>query len=161
MHLADAHFCKGNYACHVCNKTYLDLYEFADHLRMHENTKQFKCTVCNKRFVAPSLLKCHANVHKVCRSFKCTLENEGVKCNCSLEWEETLKRHLQIHSRLLYECKFEDCNKKFKARHYMIDHYTLIHKDALKCKRNYIGCTDVFRSRAALIDHEKYYCNFK
>ena len=87
------------------------------------------------------------------KKFTCESLVNGLVCG---KEEATLKRHVDTHSGKIFPCKHPDCTKKFRAPHYMLDHYSLHHKHPLNCKWKLDGCMKTFRSRRALKEHLKY-----
>ena len=117
--------------------------------------------MCCKKFIAPSVLKRHVIVHSSVKKFKCQKLVNGVECGKAFKEYKTLKQHIHTHDGKIYPCKHPGCTKKFKAPHYMLNHYSLHHKHPLFCKRKLESCLETFRSRTSQKDHEKYWCNIK
>ena len=145
------------FQCNNCSDTFTTVSEIHRHLRLHEEEKkQYQCNVCYKKFVAPLVLKRHVIVHSTVKKLV-----NGVECGKAFKEYETLKWHIHTLYGKIYPCKHPDCMKKFKAQHYMLDHYSLHHKHPLCCKRKLDSCLKTFRSRTSQKDHKKYWCNYK
>ena len=135
----------------ILSKEFLNAISVWEHLqllvklRLHEEEKkQYQCNVCYKKFIAPSVLKRHVIVHSTVKKFKCQKLVNDVECGKAFKEYETLKWHMMGK---IYPCKHPEYTKKFKASHYMLDHYNLHHKHPRFCKRKLEGCMETFRSR--------------
>ena len=155
-HLLDKHFSDGLFNCEICNEKFTMIGDFNMYLRLHkEEKKRFEYSVYFKRFVAPYIVKRHMIVHTSNKKFTCESMVNGSVCGKAFKEEATLKRLIDTHSGKTFPCKHPNCTKKFKALHYMLDHYSLHHKHPLN------GCMKTFRSRTTLKEHLKYWCKYK
>ena len=73
-------------------------------------------------------------VHTSNKKFTCESLVNGLVCGKAFNEEAPLRRHIDTHYGKIFPCKHPDCTKKFKAPHYILDHYSLHHKHPLNCK---------------------------
>ena len=95
--------------------------------------------------------------------FECPCKDgpRGVPCAKTFKYKETYKCHRKTHDLPEIKCLFEGCPRTFTSGHYMKDHYSLMHGELLQCKNILSGCNFNTHSRATLVKHERYFCEFR
>ena len=85
----------------------------------------------------------------------------GVPCGKTFKYKEMYEHHRKTHDLPEIKFLFEGCPRTLTLGHYMKDHYSLMHGDPLQCKNILSGCDFHTRSRATLVKHERYFCEFR
>ena len=95
--------------------------------------------------------------------FECPCEDGpgGVPCGKTFKYKETYKHHSKTHDLPEIKCLFEGCPRKFTSGHYMKDNYSLMDGEPLQCKTILSRCNVHTCSRATLVKHERYFCEFR
>ncbi|XP_013089835.2 zinc finger protein 62 homolog isoform X1 [Biomphalaria glabrata] len=67
------------FACNMCAKKFIELYQLRNHLIVHTEEKPFQCDVCDKTFTQQRLLKSHKLTHASEKPFVCDVCGKGYK----------------------------------------------------------------------------------
>ncbi|KAL5256210.1 hypothetical protein ACHWQZ_G011440 [Mnemiopsis leidyi] len=157
IHLS--HFHKGMefYKCIKCNKRYISLPEFQNHvMEAHQakpgdttdNTEREtesaeeghpneNCRFCDATFVTPSYLLTHV---------KTSHKNTCVYCSAVLS-NEILEEHISnVHSR-----RCDICNVVFREQYLILEHFSTVHPEftVTKC----LFCDNKYITASELVDH--------
>ena len=161
-HLIEKHGHQQEYKCKACGTVCHSLQAYNTHqLKHEEDKKKHQCKECLKKFSFPSQLKTHMRTHKDDKKYTCPYKPGGVLCGKSFKYPETYKRHMKTHDGEEISCTHPGCPRTFTSMHYMKDHFRLQHSEPLQCKYVLSGCDYHTRSRASLINHEKFFCDFR
>ena len=95
--------------------------------------------------------------------FECSCKDgpRGVSCGKTFKYKEMYECHRKIHDLPEIKCLFEGCLRTFMSGHYMKDDYSLMHGEPLQCKNVLSRCDFQTCSRATLVKHERYFCEFR
>ena len=92
--------------CPICPKKFANPNGLKNHIKIHNNDRQFACSECGKSFTVMSCLKTHMNTIHSDKKYQCH------KCFKCYQSEHYLRTHLRIHEgRRDFECSV--CQKKF------------------------------------------------
>lgn len=114
-----------------CKKVFDRKVRLQDHLRSHNNERNFKCQHpgCTKAFLRDSHLKHHVkNQHTEIRDYHCTWDG----CDKSFTTGTRLRRHISTHeAKEQFRCRgYTGCDKTFRKqetleRHILADHQNI------------------------------------
>ncbi|CAI6343215.1 unnamed protein product [Macrosiphum euphorbiae] len=132
------------YKCDVCLKTYIHLYHFAAHQRLHKGERPYQCNICNKRFHAKFNLEAHMFSHEIIKRYKCSL------CSKKFLKSKYYKIHMLSHDSNIHKCNM--CGKEFVSLNSLQKHQDL-HSGyrPYKC----IECGKSFSMNKSLTQHLK------
>ena len=89
--------------CQICGRMVKRL---KDHMKIHNELKQFKCELCEKGFTQSRYLYRHMRTHTGSKPFKCEL------CEKGFTKSSNLSRHMRIHTGAKpFKCEL--CEKEF------------------------------------------------
>lgn len=109
------------YSCDICDKEFRLLASLTNHMRTHEEKRDFHCTLCKASFRKAHYLRIHIDgVHLNKRPNKCD------QCDVAYLMSNELRRHkLRNHS--TFPCNF--CEKKFALASSLKAHIKTEHQD--------------------------------
>lgn len=133
-HMTGKHL--GLLKCRICEKVFNFKHNLKTHMRIHENPFGYFCKFCNDRFQSYIGLEIHIEAkhfHKK-GTFACD------KCDKSFMLKSKLTVHKRREHSIKIKCLLERCDKLFKRRDVMKNHYNKVH---LGLKRKKIFCCDL------------------
>lgn len=142
-----------------CDKKFRSSYELKQHqIGSHNKGDKLDrtCQICNKVFKKVKYLQIHqASVHNTEPQYTCPI------CNRSFSFQRSMDRHIKaIHEdRRDFTCPAEGCDKAFRSKYDVNEHYNNIH--ALVKKTRPLEevtcdvCEKVCSSRKVLYSHKK------
>ena len=162
---------QAEYHCAFCDDIYIDMDEFAKHVKTHEidtitevfssaeqnfnpndpspneNERPFECTMCEATFAMKRNLNSHIRLHFAEKSHVCAICGKGFK----------MKGNLTVHARThikdkLYRCTA--CNELFSDSMPLGNHYC---SDRSGQKYGCVVCGKVFEEIPDLVDHVRQY----
>ncbi|XP_044743035.1 zinc finger protein 208-like [Chrysoperla carnea] len=137
-----------DFICHICGRKvkYLD-----SHMRIHNNSMEYKCEVCGKKFNQTALLRKHSVVHKSEKKYECGI------CHMAFTRVEVRNRHIQTVHQKIRQFKCTICPKAFHLA-YRLKVHMITHTGEKSYKCNIEGCTREYKQRSALVNHlQKYH----
>lgn len=111
------------YSCHICDKEFRLQTSLMNHLRIHNEVRDYHCTYCKASFRKAHYLRLHVDgVHLNKRPNKCD------QCDAAYLISNDLKRHkLQKHSTARpFQCYY--CQKTFKMAVNLKVHINRMHE---------------------------------
>ncbi|XP_033220556.1 uncharacterized protein LOC117175085 [Belonocnema kinseyi] len=111
--------------CPVCRKL-IPLYSLSKHMHTHK-AYTIKCPHCDKMFKNTSTLKQHVRIHEDQRQFRCDTCGVGFNRRDGLRLH--MKVHEKSDSRGLKECACQICGEKFPNHSMLVIHRNRVHKD--------------------------------
>ncbi|XP_058789998.1 uncharacterized protein LOC131663550 [Phymastichus coffea] len=111
--------------CHICKKL-VPVYGMSKHMHTHK-AYTIKCDHCDKMFKNTSTLKQHLRIHEDQRQYKCDMCGVGFNRRDGLRLH--LKVHEKPDSKGLKECVCQVCNQKFPSHSMLVIHRNREHKD--------------------------------
>lgn len=111
--------------CPVCRKM-IPFYSLSKHMHTHK-AYTIKCPHCDKMFKNSSTLKQHVRIHEDQRQFRCDTCGVGFNRRDGLRLH--MKVHEKADSRGLKECSCQVCGEKFPNHSMLVIHRNRIHKD--------------------------------
>ncbi|CAI6359275.1 unnamed protein product [Macrosiphum euphorbiae] len=130
------------YKCDICLKTYINLYHFAAHQRLHKGAKPFVCDLCGEAFPARLPLNKHKKTNHTCYI-----------CNKFFNDPKELNVHKITHEEFKlnhYACKL--CDKAFKNQ-LTLDRHQLTHQVEKPFKCDF--CPKAFTRTDCLVNHRR------
>ena len=155
-HLVEKHRGKLEYKCEEerCGKVLGTWLGFTSHMMFHnEDKKRFVCSVCQKCFLYDSFLKVYVQT----KDFLCLL------CTCGkiFKSQQSLKTHMELHSRERYPCKEPGLWKHLLWN--IITMTMLICSMVIPISVNEysMGVISQTHARTTLHWHEDFFCKYK
>jgi hypothetical protein len=111
--------------CHICHKL-VPVYSMSKHMHTHK-AYTIECPHCDKMFKNTSTLKQHIRIHEDQRQYKCDMCGVGFNRRDGLRLH--LKVHEKTDSRGLKECSCQVCGEKFPNHSMLVIHRNRTHKD--------------------------------
>lgn len=111
--------------CTVCNKM-IPIYSMSKHMHTHK-AYTIQCPRCDKMFKNTSTLKQHIRIHEDQRQYKCDMCGVGFNRRDGLRLH--MKVHTKSDSRGLKECSCQLCGEKFPNHSMLVIHRNRTHKD--------------------------------
>ncbi|OXU31167.1 hypothetical protein TSAR_006479 [Trichomalopsis sarcophagae] len=111
--------------CTVCHKM-IPVYSMSKHMHTHK-AYTIQCPHCDKMFKNTSTLKQHIRIHEDQRQYKCDMCGVGFNRRDGLRLH--MKVHLKADSRGLKECSCQLCGEKFPNHSMLVIHRNRTHKD--------------------------------
>lgn len=111
--------------CSICQKI-IPIYSMSKHMNTHK-AYTIKCPQCEKMFKNSSTLKQHLRIHEDMRQYKCDMCGVGFNRRDGLRLH--LKVHEKTDSRGLKECSCQICGEKFPNHSTLVIHRNRTHKD--------------------------------
>ncbi|XP_012272964.1 uncharacterized protein LOC105695715 [Orussus abietinus] len=141
--------------CPVCHKL-VPFYSLSKHMHTHK-AYTIQCPHCEKMFKNTSTLKQHIRIHEDQRQYRC--ETCGVGFNRRDGLRLHTRVHLKADSRGLKECSCQVCGEKFPNHSMLVIHRNRLHKDGRQytchiCNRSMIS-TRSLEWHMAHIHHEE------
>lgn len=133
------------FACHLCGKSFTVMSCLKTHMNTIHSDKKYQCHQCSKCYQSEHYLRTHLRIHEGRRDFEC-----GV-CKKKFVDSQALKLHLRIHTgERPYKCK--ECGKSFTQQSHLKTHYR-IHtgEKPFQCK----VCGKSFRQLSNIKEHER------
>lgn len=142
-----------------CEKTFCNSYELKQHTTSSHNKgdkSDRKCKICFKVFKKFKYMEIHcASIHNSEPQFTCPI------CFRGFSFRRSMDRHIKaIHEdRRDYKCEAEGCERAFRSRYDLNEHFNNIHA-LIKKKRLHENvtcdvCEKEFSSRKVLYSHKK------
>ena len=103
--------------CDICNQLFSLPSTLDKHMYVHLN-KSFTCETCGMQFSFLSQLELHKTVHKTIVSFVCVYP----KCKKSFMQKGDLTLHAQVHDKLTWKCRSNDCKWTTMCQKYLKAH---------------------------------------
>ncbi len=103
-----------NYNCEVCGRQFPNKSHLQQHQLSHTDAKPFKCDICNNFFKSHGRLYNHKRIH---------MKPQYSCCYCSRQFTivGNLKIHEMRHMRdemvKKFKCEVEECGKEFLLKH--------------------------------------------
>ncbi|CAG5116136.1 unnamed protein product [Candidula unifasciata] len=112
-----------NFECSHCNNRFASERILREHMRHHVN--HYKCPLCDMTCHSPSAVRDHVRYrHSQERSFQCP------QCDYKAKSATDLRRHSLSHvTKEAYSCTRPDCEKVFKTKKELMEHYSTDHED--------------------------------
>ncbi|CRK96398.1 CLUMA_CG009815, isoform A [Clunio marinus] len=130
--------------CHICGKLIKGVYSI--HLKIHENTKQFRCDDCGREFRQKIALRNHILIHKNEKPHEC---GWGYK---KFRQKYTMLHHMKNRHTGVKDHICELCGKEFSDKATLMKHL-LVHSTSKphQCST----CFMSFRHKSSLSRHNK------
>ncbi|KAF7998234.1 hypothetical protein HCN44_009632 [Aphidius gifuensis] len=112
--------------CPVCHKV-VPYYSLSKHMYTHKEYT-IKCPRCDKMFKNSSTLRQHLRIHEDQRQYRCDTCDVGFNRRDGLRLH--MKVHEKGDSRSFKECSCQICLKTFKNHSLLVLHRNRVHKDA-------------------------------
>ncbi|XP_063982465.1 uncharacterized protein LOC135165267 [Diachasmimorpha longicaudata] len=111
--------------CPVCHKM-VPFYSLSKHMYTHK-AYTMQCPHCDKMFKNTSTLKQHVRIHEDQRQYRCDTCGVGFNRRDGLRLH--LRVHQKTDSRALKECSCQICSEKFPNHSMLVIHRNRVHKD--------------------------------
>lgn len=111
--------------CPVCNKL-VPFYSLSKHMYTHK-AYTIQCPNCDKMFKNSSTLKQHVRIHEDQRQYRCDTCGVGFNRRDGLRLH--MRVHQKSDSRALKECSCQVCSEKFPNHSMLVIHRNRVHKD--------------------------------
>ncbi|XP_034934267.1 uncharacterized protein [Chelonus insularis] len=111
--------------CQVCHKL-VPFYSLSKHMYTHK-AYTIKCPHCDKMFKNSSTLKQHLRIHEDQRQYRCDTCGVGFNRRDGLRLH--MRVHQKSDSRALKECSCQICSEKFPNHSMLVIHRNRVHKD--------------------------------
>lgn len=126
--------------CPVCKKL-VPFYSLSKHMHTHK-AYSIQCPHCDKMFKNSSTLKQHVRIHEDQRQYRCDTCGVGFNRRDGLRLH--MKVHEKTGSRGLKECSCQVCGEKFPNHSTLVIHRNRVHKDGRQytchiCNRSMIS----------------------
>lgn len=126
--------------CPVCRKV-VPFYGLSKHMHTHK-AYSIQCPHCDKMFKNTSTLKQHVRIHEDQRQYRCDTCGVGFNRRDGLRLH--MKVHEKSGSRGLKECSCQICGEKFPNHSTLVIHRNRVHKDGKQytcqiCNRSMIS----------------------
>lgn len=135
----------------VCGHTFTSNADLVDHIRRHNEEKNYKCTHegCESAFVSKTELVRHIRRHVGEKPHKCT--HEG--CNSAFVSKGELDRHICTHAdEKPYKCTYPGCKVGFNDKSRLLPHMRR-HTEDKRHKCTHKGCEYASVSKSELNAH--------
>lgn len=106
------------YECHVCQRTFTKLVHLTKHYEGHVMKKN-QCPLCELQCSSDHQLTIHMRTHTGERPYSCEV------CSSKFTKLVNLKRHLQVHTKVRFECQV--CLRCFISDASLQSHYATAH----------------------------------
>ncbi|KAL3216798.1 hypothetical protein MRX96_032809 [Rhipicephalus microplus] len=106
--------------CIMCERSFAKEQHLVKHMEAHA-TKKNECPTCNLRCTSTNQLEIHMRTHTGERPYACSL------CPRRFAKQVNLKRHMQIHTKVKFECQV--CLKNYISDKTLQSHYQNCHPD--------------------------------
>ncbi|XP_071577446.1 uncharacterized protein [Temnothorax nylanderi] len=126
--------------CQVCSKL-VPFYSLSKHMHTHK-AYSIQCPHCDKMFKNSSTLKQHVRIHEDQRQYRCDTCGVGFNRRDGLRLH--MRVHEKTGSRGLKECSCQVCGEKFPNHSTLVIHRNRVHKDGRQytchiCNRSMIS----------------------
>ncbi|XP_015431331.1 PREDICTED: uncharacterized protein LOC107187695 [Dufourea novaeangliae] len=126
--------------CPVCHKL-VPFYSLSKHMHTHK-AYTIQCPHCDKMFKNSSTLKQHVRIHEDQRQYRCDTCGVGFNRRDGLRLH--MRVHEKTDSRGLKECSCQVCGEKFPNHSTLVIHRNRVHKDGRQytchiCNRSMIS----------------------
>lgn len=126
--------------CQVCRKL-VPFYSLSKHMHTHK-AYSIQCPHCDKMFKNSSTLKQHVRIHEDQRQYRCDTCGVGFNRRDGLRLH--MRVHEKTGSRGLKECSCQVCGEKFPNHSTLVIHRNRVHKDGRQytchiCNRSMIS----------------------
>ncbi|XP_017885673.1 uncharacterized protein LOC108628345 [Ceratina calcarata] len=126
--------------CQVCHKL-VPFYSLSKHMHTHK-AYTIQCPHCDKMFKNSSTLKQHVRIHEDQRQYRCDTCGVGFNRRDGLRLH--MRVHEKSDSRGLKECSCQVCGEKFPNQSTLVIHRNRVHKDGRQytchiCNRSMIS----------------------
>ncbi|XP_031830743.1 uncharacterized protein LOC116426224 [Nomia melanderi] len=126
--------------CPVCHKL-VPFYSLSKHMHTHK-AYTIECPHCDKMFKNSSTLKQHVRIHEDQRQYRCDTCGVGFNRRDGLRLH--MRVHEKTDSRGLKECSCQVCGEKFPNHSTLVIHRNRVHKDGRQytchiCNRSMIS----------------------
>ncbi|XP_046490359.1 uncharacterized protein [Neodiprion pinetum] len=126
--------------CTVCHKL-VPFYSLSKHMHTHK-AYTIQCPHCDKMFKNSSTLKQHVRIHEDQRQYRCDICGVGFNRRDGLRLH--MRVHEKTDSRGLKECSCQVCGEKFPNHSMLVIHRNRVHKDGRQytchiCNRSMIS----------------------
>ncbi|CAK9823887.1 Zinc finger protein 62 [Anthophora retusa] len=126
--------------CPVCHKL-VPFYSLSKHMHTHK-AYTIECPHCDKMFKNSSTLKQHVRIHEDQRQYRCDTCGVGFNRRDGLRLH--MRVHEKTDSRGLKECSCQVCGEKFPNHSMLVIHRNRVHKDGRQytchiCNRSMIS----------------------
>ncbi|XP_012262077.2 uncharacterized protein LOC105689562 [Athalia rosae] len=126
--------------CSVCHKM-VPFYSLSKHMHTHK-AYTIQCPHCDKMFKNSSTLKQHVRIHEDQRQYRCDICGVGFNRRDGLRLH--MRVHEKTDSRGLKECSCQVCGEKFPNHSMLVIHRNRVHKDGRQytchiCNRSMIS----------------------
>lgn len=111
--------------CQVCHKL-VPFYSLSKHMYTHK-AYTIQCPHCDKMFKNSSTLKQHVRIHEDQRQYRCDTCGVGFNRRDGLRLH--MRVHQKSDSRSLKECSCQICSEKFPNHSMLVIHRNRVHKD--------------------------------
>ncbi|KOC63961.1 Zinc finger protein 497 [Habropoda laboriosa] len=111
--------------CPVCHKL-VPFYSLSKHMHTHK-AYTIECPHCDKMFKNSSTLKQHVRIHEDQRQYRCDTCGVGFNRRDGLRLH--MRVHEKTDSRGLKECSCQVCGEKFPNHSMLVIHRNRVHKD--------------------------------
>ena len=111
--------------CSVCGKM-VPFYSLSKHMYTHK-AYTIQCPHCDKMFKNSSTLKQHLRIHEDQRQYRCDTCGVGFNRRDGLRLH--MRVHQKSDSRSLKECSCQICSEKFPNHSMLVIHRNRVHKD--------------------------------
>lgn len=111
--------------CPVCHKM-VPFYSLSKHMYTHK-AYTIQCPHCDKMFKNSSTLKQHVRIHEDQRQYRCDTCGVGFNRRDGLRLH--MRVHQKSDSRALKECSCQICSEKFPNHSMLVIHRNRVHKD--------------------------------
>ncbi len=140
-----------DFKCTMCDKAFKMIGDLGNHIKTHLNERAFSCAICDKRFTRSSLLNYHMRIHTGERPYECNI------CHMTFTRPFGLSQHkLRVHSRNKGKnigCTEKGCGKMFVTLFEREEHVAVAHKWSLPHKCSI--CQQSFSNRGGLYVHKR------
>ncbi|KAI4880437.1 hypothetical protein NFI96_018419 [Prochilodus magdalenae] len=139
-----------SHSCEQCGKSFARKDMLKEHLRVHDNIRDFLCAECGKGMKTKHALRHHMKLHKGIKEYECK------ECNRKFAQKVNMLKHYKRHTGVKdFMCEL--CGKTFSERNTMETH-KLIHTvgktwSCAVCDKKYV--TEYMLQKHVQLTHEK------
>ncbi|CAG2116742.1 unnamed protein product [Medioppia subpectinata] len=130
-----------------CDSAFRTKQILVDHIKSHEQLREYGCDECDLRFNTKKDLHKHKLKHSDARPYVC----DWPACGAAYKYLSLIMRHKETHLAVKqYVCDREGCGKGFITKHYLYQHKR---QHSLPFVCSWPACDRRFGSNDKLVDH--------